>query len=282
MRYISDYQPDDDGQRECARAERCLDSRSVPNGDGTYITAGALGYRTFCDACRGHIVRCLEQMPGYYQDLREILGDKSAGHGERVSGSREHPIPLNVTVDSLMGELIASVHVWAARVAFTAGLKSVPETMPRAYVDAPFEGLCGMLAAHVDVLVSLEAAPMGVQISLVEADELPADADVIRHYDAGYAVLTDWRSGADAGLDLCRLNNRCRNVLGHTRADEPIEGRCFECGILGSLVRPDSSEGILDYARCRSCGTTYTGADYKMLLKAAYEDALAEQHRRAS
>lgn len=271
----------DDGQRPCARGERCAGATSVRQPDGKYKQVPTLGYRAFCDRCRDMILRCLEQIPDYHRDLRAMIGDKGQGTGPKVSGSRSAPLPINLTVDALVTDLVDIVASWAGRVSLVAGLHGTDaDRRLRAYADQPVKRMCLSLVAHVDVLLGLGPQPMTRFLSLADAATLPAGTPGRVHPNAGYVEVLLDLDGAAAGLEFAGLNARCRSALGLTAKDEKINGRCFACEQRDVLVRPDGSAGRMDHAECRACGAKYFGADYTLLMRQAYEQAIADQQIR--
>lgn len=290
--HIHDAQPvGDDGQRPCARGERCMEAESVRQADGRYTLTPALGYRAFCVSDREFVLRCVEDLPRYFTELGDRIGDKATGQGPKVSGSRNSPILINLTVDELRVEMVNLVSSWAGRVYRVANLTGIDTERSladrvrygaqlTAYVDDAFNRMCETLGAHLDALLALDTEPMTRYMTVAEADELPDDVPVHRNYWAGYAEACLDRSGADAGLEIIRLNGRCRWILGYTGKDEKIAGRCFSCDQLDVLVRPDSSVGLMDHAECSACGTRYFGAEYANLLRDTYERELAKQREK--
>jgi hypothetical protein len=272
---------DDEGQRACARGERCASATSVRQADGSYKQQPALGYRAFCDRCRDMVMRCVEQMPGYLTDLRAQLGDKGRGSGPKVSGSRSAPLPINLNVEALVTDLVDMVASWAGRVALVAGLFGVDaDRRLRAYPDMPVQRMCEQLAVHLDVLLGLGPQPMTRFVTMEDAAKLPPGTPGRVHPFAGYAEVVIDLDGADAGLEFARVNSRCRFVLGLTGAAEKIGGRCFSCEQIDVLVRPDGSAGLADYAECSACGTKYFGAEYKLLMRDVYEREMTKQQAR--
>src|SRR6476659_10923391 len=97
---------DDDGQRPCARGERCAEGTAVRLDDGTYRREPMLGYRSFCATDRSTVLRTVQGLPERYLRLALTLGDKGSGTAPKVSGSRTPPVPVRVDVDALMAETI--------------------------------------------------------------------------------------------------------------------------------------------------------------------------------
>jgi len=280
-RYWVHSMPDDmrdDGQRPCARGDRCARA-TVTIEKGERIYHPALTYRAFCETCSEAVRNAIQELPGYYTELGERIGDHATGIGQRVSGSKDLPTPINLTFDELRTELVNTISAWGARVCETAKLsghsidwpttRHTPDTLTR---------MCEILTAHLDALFSLPPAPMTITVPLAEADALPETAEVRRHYDAGYAVAIVELDGADAGLAMLKLASRCRWMLGHVGRPERLQGRCLHCDMVGALIRPDLSTGLADWAECGACGTRYTGVEYLNLVRALYEQEI--QHQR--
>lgn len=272
----------DDGQRPCARGDRCLNSTAVQQPDGSWRREPALGYRAFCDACRGLVLRSVEQMPGYHADLRAQLGERYTPNGPKVTGtsSPARP-PLNLAFDALAREVYYVASSWAGRVVLVAGLHTADvDRGGYAYVDDPLQRMCETLAVHVDVLLGLEIEPMTRFMGNVDADEIADEPFVHRvqrnfHTDVA-AVLLDL-DGADAGLELLRLNGRCRWMLGLTGADVDVPVPCWSCDQRGTVVRPDGSAGLADFALCRACGEHYYADRFTRLMAEVYEREIARQ-----
>lgn len=265
---------DDEGQRECARGDRCLAGTSARLPDGTRGVQGAFGYQAFCRIDRSLLIQCLEQFPGYWRNLRAILGEHSGSGGEKVSGSRTASLPLNLAVDTLMEELVHVVASWAGRVAFVADLHAVNTDRPlHAYVEEPFQDMCVMLSRNVDAFIGLGEEAMTRFMPNPEADLLPADVLVHRNYETGVATAWPNLTGAAGGLEVIGLNNHCRSMLGLTGKDEPLPVPCWnpDCQQRGTVVRPDGTAGLADYARCRACGEPYDADRYILLMKQVWE-----------
>lgn len=281
---------DDNGQQPCARADRCLESTSIPGPDGRE-NQPTLGYRALCDSDRALALRCIEALPGHHWELGDRIGDRANSHGPKVSGSRNPPIPINLTFDELRVEMVNIIASWAGRIyhlAHLAGIETERSLADRARYGAPltanpqqpFTRMCETLAAHLDALLLLPPEPMTRILTLTDADDLPEGTPVHRDHWTGYAEALIDLSGADAARDMFRLNARCRWVLGHTSRDEKIPGRCLACDQLDVLIRPDSDAGLSDHAECTACGTRYVGAEYANLIRDAYEREIARQHEK--
>src|SRR5208282_1894236 len=76
----TDTQPQviaNEGQRFCSRGQWCASSVIITEG-GETRREPALGPRSFCDRDRGHVERCLEEIPEQYACLAAELGNPSS------------------------------------------------------------------------------------------------------------------------------------------------------------------------------------------------------------
>jgi hypothetical protein len=276
----------DDKQRPCARGERCAEATSVRGDGGKTVKEPALGYRSMCETDRAQVLRSLEQFPGYYARLGAAIGDKLAVEGERVSGSRtERPIPINTTVEAAMVDLVLIVASWTERVDEVAGLSGDAVAATRKGYARPgtVGAMCAILTAHVDALLALPAVPMTRYVPLRQAAEYAVQgvAGTV-HVGAEYAEVAPFLDGGDAGVELLKLNTRCRNLLGLNSRDVEVPTACFGCDLKGVLYRPDGAAGLLDMVRCRNCGRVYEGGDFTRLMAHVEGEQLKRERKEAS
>lgn len=84
---------------ECRAGRTCLARTST----GAAVTKKPA---TLCHACIADIQRCQDDLPALQKALRAFIGKgTTAAWGETVSGSREPPAPLNVSVLDLIDEI---------------------------------------------------------------------------------------------------------------------------------------------------------------------------------
>lgn len=275
----------DDGQRPCARGERCADATTVRQDDRTLLREAALGYRTLCDRDRAFLVRCLDDLPKHYAALHRRIGDKGIATGERVTGTASAPIPLNIAISVWLDEIVLVVASWCERVEDVARLAGVTQ-IRRLHPDAIVESMCVTLSAHVDVLLSLPAEPMTRFVTISEAaDYAAAGVPGQVHPDAGYAEVIPDLDGGDAADEFIRIHSRCRRMLGLVGKDIELPVACPSeaCGWRGYMVRPDLGTGLADYAQCNRCGDTVTGDAYTRLIReAAAREAAQKPAKEAS
>lgn len=252
----------DDDRRPCARGTRCS-SASIVREAGRTMREPALGYRTFCDADRAALQLAITALPGLHGIATAMLGDQSKpqrGADSRPTGRPAPPILINTGMDELMRRVYDVVASWYERVdAVDGGRGYTTAQTRRVHQQVGIQVMAWSLAERVDALLALGRDVMVRYITLAEADELPDEVMVRRHYAAGYAASYPALDGGDAGNELLDLAMRCRRRLGLTGSDVDIPVPCTQpdCGERGHMVRPDGAVGLEDYVVCRSCGHRY-------------------------
>lgn len=254
-----------DGWRPCARGSHCAarDAHGNP----------AYGPRPFCDPDRDNIHQCLSWLPEAYLDLYLRLGDKPRGM-DRITGTRDIPVPINLGIDAAMRELVDITASWAERVVDVARLTALQDgpQQPGRYLTR----IIPILTAHLDVLLGLPYAPMTRHVSLAEAAELNPGTLGVVHEDAGYAEVFIDLDGAGAGLEILTLRRRTRHLLGLTPRHQDLAVPCWACGVR-TVRRFDGGAGLDDEARCTTCGEPYTYARYQELLNIAGSNETASE-----
>ena len=264
----SEYTTGDSEQRLCAQGDWC---RGYRIEDGKRLPA--LTPRPFCEPCTRLIAKNLDDLPARYAQLYAELGNKGGnGLGERVTMTKEAPVPLRLDIDALMREIVDVLGSWDERVRVTAGL-SFPDdedgrrrrdgTALTAYVET--------LAVYLSTLLSLQPEPMRRDIPLSEVR--PGDAGVV-HVSAQYASVNRDLSGIDAGTEILALHRRCRAKLAETHRRDHLDVPCPGCDSLG-LWRDAGSDFA---AGCDQCGRQVTYDEYDLWVPqiAAYEKARAQ------
>jgi len=275
----TDTQPQviaNEGQRFCSRGQWCASSVIITEG-GETRREPALGPRSFCDRDRGHVERCLEEIPEQYACLAAELGNpSSAGAAIRVPfGPR---VPIRVDIDALMKLMAESLVSWHERVAAVARLDFPSPRLSRMRREAQAVQRAQLvLSAHLDALLALGPEPMTRAYSLRDLEGFPEDAPGVVHSVFAEIVLD--LSGADAGLEVINLRHLARATLGETKAKpEELVGvpcRADGCG-WRTVYRAElpSHEGEPEWwTECARCGDKMSEADYRewAALCAAYE-----------
>lgn len=246
-----DYATRDDlEERECAQGEWCrgyriVDQRRVP----------ALTPRVFCEPCTRLIGRSLDELPELYVRLSCELGQKGQAP-ERVSGSREAPVPPRLDVDALMRRMVSVMASWDQRVRAVAGLTHPGEELARKRRHGrALAGYTETLALRLAVLLSLPSVPMRRDIPIGEVTEL--DEGLV-HVGAGYATVIRPGSGETAGREILELHRQARGKLAETRLREHLDVPCPGCDCL-SLERISGSDQA---AECSLCGRQMDSGAY--------------------
>jgi hypothetical protein len=246
---------DEDGHQPCVRGGRCAarDYQGNP----------AYGPRAFCDTDRGNIAAVISRTPETYIRLRMLL-PPAHSHEERVSGSAEAPVPLNLDVEALMREIMHVACSWEDQVRGVASLAVPPDGARRDAVA--LTAACATLHAHVDTLLSLPGEPKTRYVPPDRAAAGPVFCDSAG--DAWEHVTLD---GTDAGLEFLALDGRARAMLGLTRRRRRItEVRCDQCA-QKTLVQYEAQAGGWEpLVRCTACPNTYTGTQYELLMGRVY------------
>lgn len=248
----------EDGQRPCVRGEHCAGRKTVLM-DGKPVTVPAPTYTAYCVADRTRIVGCLTDLPRRYRELGERIGDAGQGQtsGMRVSGggATSARIPINLGVDTEQRYILEVLESWEERVRIAARLSDVDGNRR---ASMAVQTAAGILAAHVDVLLSLPAEPMARSRDLAHVGDLSEGVTGVVHPYAGWVSLNDDLDGIAAGEEILRLHYRCLARLGLTPRHHDLLTACWDCE-LPMLRRWDGTAGLADHVVCRKCRSEYLG-----------------------
>lgn len=270
-----------DGQRPCGRGPWCASSAAADGDAGGTRYEPALGYQAFCPRDRTFIARCLDEIPEQYLRLAAELGSPSRGSLQiRIPfGPR---LPVRVDIDALLRLIAECLVSWHERVADVASLDFPENRASRLRRPAVAVARArDTLAAHLDAMLALQAAPVSRAWALRDLDSLPEGSAGIVH--SVYVDATVDLSGTDAGLEVITLRHLARAVLGETRArPEELVGvpcRADGCG-WRSVYRaelPSREDEPAWWTECARCGDRMDEDAYRewVALVAAYE-----RHRR--
>lgn len=244
----------------CARGPQCADA--------DYQGNPRMGPRPFCERDEAWIGKTIAGLPETYVRLRMLLA-RSQQREERVSGSREAPLPLATDIDAFMREIVHVTFSWEEQVCAVASLSDHPDGHRRDSVA--LAGACATLARRLTTLLAL--APE-VKIRYVPVSVLyEADLDFRIWWDtAGDAWAETTLDGTDAGLEFLRISGRARGMLGLNRGRRRItEVPCDDCKSL-TLVQWEGRDGGWDpVIRCTSCPNAYVGARFELLMGRVYK-----------
>ncbi|MGA4989903.1 hypothetical protein [Nonomuraea bangladeshensis] len=258
-RYWVHSAPDDidDGQRECARGDRCSAPR-LAQENGRTVRLPALTYQAFCPQDRNAISKALHDLPELYVRVHQRLDKTFAAvaGGPIVAVSKTAPVPLSLAADELLRLILATLVSWEERVRTVARLRPLDTATSRQRRDgAIFTQSWTILAAHLDALLALDAEPMLRDGELTDLD------------------------GADAGLDLLDLAHRCRRFLTDTRQPaRHLSGVYCDCGY-AELYEVLDDDGQPAGARCRQCRAEYDQETYTDLTRARVDPVKTYRRR---
>jgi len=246
----------EDGQRECARADRCSDPR-LSTVDGKPRRSPALSYQAFCPQDRTAVSKALNDLPLLWVRVHQRL-DKSfaVAGGPVVAVSKSAPVPISLAADELLRLVLACLVSWEERVRDVARLTPLDTGLSRRRRDgAVLTQAYTILAAHLDALLSLPAESMARGEDFEDL------------------------SGADAGLELLYLAYRCRAFLTDTKQrPRHLSGVYCDCGF-AELYELLDDDGQHAGAECRACRGSYDQQEYADLTKVRAEPVKSYRRR---
>lgn len=253
----------DEGDTPCA-CERFCAERDYQGNPG-------LGPRSFCETDERRIKEAIARLPETYADLRLLL-PVTGQQEERVTGSREAPIPVNLDVQAFMRQIVWVACSWEDQVRAAVRLSDLPDGRRRDGVA--LAQASRTLTAHLTPLLSL---PTETKVRFVPPSKLkdmePGDWWTDTAGDAW--AYTDM-DGTAAALEFLQLHGRARGILGLTRQRRRItEVPCDGCRGK-TLVQSEAKHGGWEpMVRCTACPVTYGGTNYDLLMGRVYSAQLA-------
>lgn len=203
--------------RPCGQGRRCVDG--IDTGDPHWLNP-RWGPGPFCARDTELIDRALRDLPRLYVELHLELGTTSSPAGPRVSGTSAPRLPISVYVDTLLGEVHATVVSWHEVCADVVGAQPPPARRAGPMVDAG----CLFLRAHLGSLLELPATSMVRDAHIWDLD------------------------GVDAGRELLKLHGRLRTALGKNHEVQVRPAPCEHCGAYALL---EAAAGIIQCQVCR-------------------------------
>jgi hypothetical protein len=243
----------------CARESQCTDA--------DYQGNAILCPRSFCEKDEAWIRRILTEMPETYTRMRMLLA-RSQQQEERVSGSREAPIPLATDIDMFMRQIVLVTCGWEETVRAVGSLSDYPEGRRRDAVQLATASRT--LAAHLTILLSLGPCDVTRLITFEQALETSPE-DEVRYNTAGEPILHTTMDGTAAGLEFIRLSGRARGMQGLNRGRRRItEVPCDDCQAT-TLVQWEARDGGYEpVIRCTNCPNAYIGTRFELLMGRIY------------
>lgn len=277
----------EEGGEPCALGARCYERDYAGNPQR--------GPRAFCESDRRWVERAIASLPEDYVGLSFLLA-RSQQREERVSGSKEPPLPLAADIDAFMREIHHVALSWEIEVRETAHLSSPLEDEDdegnrRRRMGVELSDACKTLRIQADTLLALSpremtrhATPGRIRDLLnylehaeEELGETPAEGAWVRWDTSGDAWEYVTMDGTQAALELLGLHGRARGLLGLTPQRRRItEVRCDGCQGKATLVqREGPNGGWLPVVSCTMCPNVYTGARYDLLMGRIYQAQMA-------
>ena len=291
-----DWDDSETGGTSCACGRSCAER--------DYQGNPARGPRAFCETDRRWIGAAIRGLPQAYAELSLRLV-KDGQQEERVSGSREAPVPVDLETETFMRHVILVALTWEDAVRAAASL-SDPDKCPacdgegehdgaecglcrgtgkiRTRDGASLQRACELLGGHdrdrtgyLDTLLSLEASQVTRPVpgSKRLADLEPGT--VIRIDSSGDAWARAEMNGTDAGLEFLRLNGRARAMLGLSLGRRRVAVPCDGCDRMTLVQREALAGGYEPVARCTNCPETYIGAQFELLMGREYSATVQAQ-----
>lgn len=224
----------------CHRGPRCVDRESDPDTPAIKRGAQINASEGLCDACTRLVAQAIECLPQDYFELQAEIASRRNGHRELVTGTREPPAPISLTIAALQSELLHEAQCWAESVAEVLRIDWDTQAARDSRPAAVLFRASDVLGTALPVLVSLR----GVQH--------------VGWVDDEWTILE--RDGLDGAVLLVELHRRAQILTGQQRLVHRLPAPCPRCERL-ALTRDDGDEVIA----CSACGRVYTWEEYQGL-----------------
>lgn len=241
------------------------------NDEGVWERTAAT--RAFCDKCEHSIRDVLRDLPGLYARLHVALGGGGAS-GEKVSGSRELPVPIRLGVEELIDDVEWTVFGWedvlreALRgppAAAVIGNRVVARTTRLVTPSDADVRECAWVWG-LDGWAATEAVRRGEWRSARTPTQWSRRRGVRFAESCGWLAdrvtpLLASDGGETAGLEFLALASRCQAALGTGRLVHRLPAPCPSCD-LKALQREDGKDAV----RCTSCRREWSPVEYERLV----------------
>jgi len=257
----------------------------------------------------------IERLPETYAELSLKLV-KSQQQEEKVSGSREAPVPVDLEVQAFMRHIVLVALTWEDLVRAVARL-SDPDECPECEGEGILEGwdcqacqgtgsvksrdgaalrrACELLGGqhgrgdgHLSELLALGPSdtlrPVKGSAKLAELEP----GSVIRIDSSGDAWQRREMDGTAAGVEFLKLHSSARGMLGLAPRSRRVAVRCETtgggCGSFGTIKQRETPGGDWEsVARCSECPKVYIGDEFENLMGREFAAVqAAEPTRKAS
>jgi hypothetical protein len=197
-----------------------------------------------CDSDRQRLARDLRELPDLYALLPSVLAPQDSA-GEKVSGSREAPIPVDVDVVDLLGE---------AR---------QPEPTARAR-EHPEDAIGNLSVASI-----LDQWVRDWRDHRGKGENLPAPTVASLAGWLGVRLdeaCDDHPAIDDFAVELRRLTTALRSALRLRRHIERLPAPCPSCDTVALYREVDPVKGASEWVECGSCHRLWREEEYRRLV----------------
>lgn len=249
-----------DLDHRCRSGATCVDADTkLTDDDGHTIRRGKLITEgLLCDGCYVRLGKAVKYIARDWLRLSNHLGSTgSADLNDRVGGTREQPIPLNVQVEAMMSRLVELAERALAMVG-----KPVPARVGRSNTSdrSSLERAVKYVPTRLDILLATPAT------ETLAWSKIPT-GDSQWDPDRGQPVELVAMSGLDIAADIVHVNRRVGQLLGKDRLRHhyalpcpSVDRRGHYCGAM--TVGRDDGEARVD---CTTCGASWTEREYDFL-----------------
>lgn len=217
-----------------------------PAADAPLCGGAILTPEGLCEGCTRRVASALAELPTDYVELNLLLASGESGiFTDIVTGTRELPIPIRVSVEALQASIVHEAQAWAEPVAERLGIDWDTARVAHCRPGHTLQRASQLLANAVGTLLALPAQEY-------------------RHHATG-----EWHEldGIDGAIELLRLHDLVRFVAGKTKLVHRLPAPCPRCERM-SLVRHNGSEVV----QCEGCGVRWGFDDYTRLTLILAED----------
>lgn len=211
-------------EHRCLNGVRCID-----RVDGHARETN--GPNAFCPMCLHRSTSMVERLPAQYLRLHHVIGDRHAGIDPGIRRAKPgSTIPLNVHVDTLLGQILDATTMAAEILAETMGMNN-PEHYP---AEAQVAACVAIIAPNVERLLAVR------------------QADVMFWTRSGEGHGVTSTTGTRIVLGLDKLGARAHFALGMTRARSQRDLPCTRCKAktVGRWAGSDDFD-------CSTCGSRF-------------------------